>query len=164
MNAVSSIDPVCGSRAQASNGGDSGPQSCYSVSYTPMNIGYGDPSETACIPSSESPAGSSSSSVSVSSLHQHSSHAPHHSHPPPPHPAPHHHHPAHNDLIHDSSHNHAAMIQNDICWNAILTDADLEFSNPVNYSCQVVQHDTSSNSTCHCDECIVGNLMTNFIP
>lgn len=51
----------------------------------------------------------------------------------------------------------------DVCWNSILAEADLEFANPVNYSCQVVQHE-SSNSTCHCDECIVGNLMTNFIP
>lgn len=51
----------------------------------------------------------------------------------------------------------------DICWNAILTDTDLEFVNPINYSCQVVQHE-SAGTQCTCDECIVGNLMTNFIP
>lgn len=51
----------------------------------------------------------------------------------------------------------------DIAWNAILSENDLEFANPINYSCQVVQHE-NSNTTCNCDECIVGNLMTNFIP
>lgn len=51
----------------------------------------------------------------------------------------------------------------DICWNAILTDTDLELINPINYSCQVVQHESTGN-TCSCDECIVGTLMTNFIP
>ena len=50
----------------------------------------------------------------------------------------------------------------DVCWN-ILSDADMEFANPVNYSCQVVPHEAAS-AACSCDECIVGTLMTNFIP
>lgn len=48
------------------------------------------------------------------------------------------------------------------CWNTIL-ETDLEFANPVNYSCQVVQHESSNTVSCSCDECIVGNLMTNYI-
>ena len=50
-------------------------------------------------------------------------------------------------------------------WNTIL-EQDLEFVNPVNYSCQVVQHESTTNTTtsCNCDECIVGTLITNFIP
>lgn len=50
------------------------------------------------------------------------------------------------------------------CWNTILEN-DLELmANPVNYSCQEVVHESSNNAvSCSCDECIVGNLMTNFI-
>lgn len=59
---------------------------------------------------------------------------------------------------------HCVMAENgDICWNAILSDSDMEFATPVNYSCQVVPHEAAS-AACSCDECIVGTLMTNFIP
>lgn len=76
--------------------------------------------------------------------------------------------PAFADEVCVQTQGHCVMAENgDICWNAILSDADIEpFAHPVNYSCQVVQHEASDSvgTACSCDECIVGTLMSNFIP